>query len=60
MGHIESVGIQNNKAEYLYHSANMIKREFGGEVPRNVLDLMRLPGVGEKIAFLTMQLAHNE
>jgi endonuclease-3 len=37
----------------------MLRDEFEGDVPQNVDDLCKLPGVGPKVAFLTLQNAWN-
>ena len=45
---IKSVSYPNNKAKHLHGMAQMLVEEFGGEVPDNMEDLTRLPGVGRK------------
>jgi len=37
----------HRRAKALHDAARMIRDEFAGEVPNNVLDLRRLPGIGE-------------
>jgi endonuclease-3 len=41
----------------LKESVQMLKDQFEGDVPKNVDDLCKLPGVGPKVAFLTLQNA---
>ncbi|KAL2912053.1 alpha,alpha-trehalase nth1 [Polyrhizophydium stewartii] len=55
--HICKVGFHNRKTVYLKQTAQILKDRFGGDIPRTVDDLMALPGVGPKMAHLTMQAA---
>ena len=48
--YIKSVSYPNNKAKHLIGMAQMLVKEFDGEVPSTLEDLMRLPGVGRKTA----------
>lgn len=48
--YIQSISYPNNKTKHLIGMAQMLQKEFNGEVPMNVPDLMRLPGVGRKTA----------
>jgi endonuclease-3 len=48
--YIRSVSYPNNKAKHLVGMAQMLMKEFGGEVPDNLDDLVKLPGVGRKTA----------
>ena len=45
---IRSIGLFRSKAKNLVGMARMIEEEFGGEVPTELDDLVRLPGVGRK------------
>ncbi len=54
---LSKVSFHNRKAMYLKESAKMIMEEFGGDIPDTVEGLMRLKGVGEKMAYLCMQAA---
>jgi endonuclease-3 len=47
---IKSVSYPNNKSKHLSGMAKMLVNEFNGEVPDNIEDLQRLPGVGRKTA----------
>ena len=47
---IKSVSYPNNKAKHLVGMASMVINEFGGEVPENPDELIKLPGVGRKTA----------
>ena len=48
--YISSVSYPNNKARHLVGMAQMLMRDFGGEVPSTLEELVRLPGVGRKTA----------
>lgn len=48
--YIKSVSYPNNKAKHLVGMAQMLIHEFQGEVPDNVDELQKLPGVGRKTA----------
>ncbi len=47
---IYSTGFYKAKAKNIRGATQMINDEFGGVVPGNMLDLLRLPGVGRKTA----------
>lgn len=49
-GYIKSVSYPHNKARHLAGLARMIVDEMGGQVPSDVDELQRLPGVGRKTA----------
>ncbi len=49
-GYIRSISYPNNKAKNLAAMARMLCSEFGGEVPQDLDELQRLPGVGRKTA----------
>lgn len=48
--YIKSVSYPNSKAKHLVAMARMIVSDFGGEVPSDMDDLVKLPGVGRKTA----------
>jgi len=47
---IKSINFFRNKAKSLVKSAQMVQKEFGGEIPRTMEELTKLPGVGRKTA----------
>lgn len=47
---IKSVSYPNNKSKHLLGMAQMLVNDFNGEVPDNIDDLQKLPGVGRKTA----------
>lgn len=48
--YIKSVSYPNNKARHLVGMAQMLMKDFAGEVPSTSEELERLPGVGRKTA----------
>ncbi|XP_017312786.1 endonuclease III-like protein 1 isoform X2 [Ictalurus punctatus] len=54
---IYPVGFWKTKAKYLKQATEMIQREFGGDIPDTLEGLVRLPGVGPKMAHLAMGIA---
>lgn len=54
VGDVEEVvrptGFYRNKAKNLVNAAIMVERDFGGQLPRNMSDMIRLPGVARKTA----------
>ena len=47
---VKTVSYPNSKAKHLVGMAQMLISDFGGEVPDNLDDLVKLPGVGRKTA----------
>ena len=47
---IRSISYPNNKTKHLIGMAKMLVKDFKGEVPLTVEDLVKLPGVGRKTA----------
>lgn len=51
---IKSTGFYHNKAKNIIAACKMIISDFGGKVPSNMEDLLKLPGVGRKTANLIL------
>jgi endonuclease-3 len=51
---IKSTGFYRNKAFNIKNCCKMIIEQFGGKVPGNMDDLLKLPGVGRKTANLVL------
>ncbi|WP_438827442.1 endonuclease III [Streptomyces otsuchiensis] len=51
---IRPTGFFRNKAKSLLGLSAMIRDDFGGEVPGRMADLVKLPGVGRKTAFVVL------
>ncbi|MEO5570455.1 MAG: endonuclease III [Bacteroidia bacterium] len=47
---IKSISYPNNKAKHLVGMAKMLVNDFNGEIPSDVDELQKLPGVGRKTA----------
>ena len=47
---VKPCGLYRMKAESIKAASRMLVEEFGGELPREMDELLRLPGVGRKIA----------
>jgi endonuclease-3 len=51
---IKSTGFYRNKARNIINACRMLVSDFGGRVPSNMEDLLKLPGVGRKTANLVL------
>jgi len=51
---VRSCGLYRTKARNILASARLLLHDFDGELPRTAQDLVRLPGVGRKIANLIL------
>ncbi len=56
---IKSCSYPNNKAKHLVTGAKTIMEKFGGEIPDNIDDLQKIPGVGRKTANVIASVAFN-
>ncbi|MES1903095.1 MAG: Endonuclease III-like protein 1 [Paramarteilia canceri] len=54
---ISSVGFANRKTEYICKVAEILKHQYNSDIPDNIDELVKLPGVGPKMAYLAMQCA---
>src|ERR1043165_3917404 len=43
---IKSISYPNNKTKHLIGMAKMVMKDFGGQIPMTVEELIKLPGVG--------------
>lgn len=51
---IKSTGFFRNKAKNIIGCCRMLIKDFGGEVPQSMEELLKLPGVGRKTANLVL------
>lgn len=58
--YIKSVTFPNNKASHLIKAAQVLVEEFGGEMPSDIDNLMKLPGVGRKTANVMLAVVWNK
>ena len=56
---IDKVSFWRRKTGYLKKAAQKLREDFNSDVPKTVDELCSLPGVGPKMAFLTLQIAWN-
>ena len=47
---VKSTGFYRNKSKNIISTAKIIVKDFGGKVPGNMIDLLKLPGVARKTA----------
>ena len=57
---IKSCSYPNNKAKNLLGMAKMLTEKFNGDVPDNMEDLLKLPGVGRKTANVILSVAFSK
>ncbi|MDQ2863873.1 MAG: endonuclease III [Bacteroidota bacterium] len=57
---IKSISYPNNKTRHLIGMAKMVMEDFGGVIPMNVDELVRLPGVGRKTANVMTSVIDNQ
>lgn len=57
---IHTVGFHNNKTKYIKATATILASQYGGDIPHTAPDLMKLPGVGPKMAYLCMSAAWGQ
>lgn len=58
--YIKSVSYPNNKTRSLIGAAKVLVEEFGGEMPSDIDNLMKLPGVGRKTANVMLSVVWNK
>lgn len=51
---VKPCGLYKTKAKNIYDTAGILMRDFDGQVPRDMDNLLSLPGVGRKIANLLL------
>ncbi|AIZ60577.1 MULTISPECIES: endonuclease III [Bacillus] len=54
---IRSIGLYRNKAKNIQKLSKMLIEEYGGEVPKDRDELVKLPGVGRKTANVVVSVA---
>ena len=56
-GLIGKVGFHNNKTKYMKQAAEIIITEYNGDIPPTAEEMMKLPGVGPKMAYIIENIA---
>lgn len=59
-GLIKSISFPNNKARHLIGMARSLVRDFGGRVPDDPEELVKLPGVGRKTANVIASVVYDK
>ena len=57
---VKSVSYPNAKARHLIEMARMLEQDYGGVVPSDIDQLMRLPGVGRKTANVIASIVYDK
>ena len=57
--YIKSCSFPNNKAKHLVGMAKMLHEHFKGEVPADIVELQKMPGVGRKTANVIASVIFN-
>ncbi len=58
--YIKSISYPNNKTKHLLGMAKMLIEDFGSEVPSDIKELQKLPGVGRKTANVISSVIFNQ
>jgi endonuclease III len=58
--YIKSISYPNNKAKHLANMARMLVENYGGNVPEEWDELIKLPGVGRKTANVVASVAFDQ
>jgi endonuclease-3 len=56
----KSLNYNKTKAKHVIAAARIILKEFKGKVPENMEDLIKIPGVGRKVANIALLEVHNK
>jgi endonuclease-3 len=58
--YIKSISYPNNKSKHLVGMAQTLLKEFGGKIPHEVDELVKLPGVGRKTANVIASVVYDK
>lgn len=58
--YIRSISYPNNKAKHLVGMARMLVEDFKNEVPSDIADLQKMPGVGRKTANVIASVVYDK
>ena len=53
------MGFYNNKTKYIKQTSQILLEKHGGDVPSTAKELCALPGIGPKMAFIILNVAHG-
>jgi endonuclease III len=57
---INMVSFYKTKAKHIYHAAELCTTKYEDDLPSEIDDLFRIPGVGPKIGYLTFSIAWGQ
>lgn len=57
---IRKVGFHNNKTKYIKSTSETLVRDYNGDIPSTAEEIMKLPGVGPKMAFIVENIAFGK
>lgn len=57
---IGKVGFHNNKTKFIKQAAEIIIEQYNGDIPPTAEEMMALPGVGPKMAFIVEHIAFDK
>ncbi len=58
--YIKSISYPNNKTKHLIGMAKMLVEDFNNEIPSDIKELQKLPGVGRKTANVVASVIYNQ
>lgn len=58
--HIKTIGLYNTKAKNVIAMAEILVRDYGGNIPDTREELIKLPGVGRKTANVVLNVAFGQ
>ena len=57
---IQKVGFHNNKTKYIKATVEVLRDEYDGDIPSTATDMMKLSGVGPKMAYIVENVAWDK
>ena len=57
---LQKVGFHNNKTKYILQVVQVLQEKYDCDIPSTAQELMELPGVGPKMAFIVENVAWNK
>ena len=57
---IFKVGFHNNKSKFIKQTAEILINEHNGDIPDTVEGMLKLPGVGPKMAYIVENIAFRK
>jgi endonuclease-3 len=56
---VSGVNFYKNKAKFIVGAARLVREEYGGKLPRDIKEMIKLPGVARKTANIVLQNAYG-